>query len=155
MIAKEILEDYCRALYDAWNAGDMETFYAGIDDHVTDHNAGEGETGIEGVRDALDTVRSAFPDHRYEVLDVVADPDQMLLSVRLRCTGTHEGDLFGIPPSGRTATWMESRYVKLVPAEEENPVFPVKTKEHWAIIDGLAMMTQLGHVPAPGTRDTW
>lgn len=155
MITNQTLEEYCRALYRAWNDGDMETFYAGIDEHVTDHNAGEGETGIAGVRDALDTVRAAFPDHRYEVLEVVADADKMLLSVRLRCTGTHEADLFGIPPSGKTATWTESRYVKVVPTDDEDAAFPVKTKEHWAIIDGLAMMTQLGHVPPPGERESW
>ncbi len=154
MITNRDLEEYCRGLYDAWNRGDMEAFYDGIDEHVTDHNAGEGETGIAGVRAALDTVRSAFPDHRYEVLDIVADAEKMSLVCRLACEGTQTGDLFGIPPRGKKARWIEARFVTVVPAEP-GARFKVRTKEHWAVTDSLSMMTQLGHVPPPGQRESW
>jgi predicted ester cyclase len=30
-----------------------------------------------------------------------------------------------------------------------------KTVEHWAVVDSLTMMRQLGHVPAPGNRESW
>ena len=154
MVTNEDLKTYCRGLYEAWNRGDMETFYAGMDAHITDHNAGEGETGVAGVRAALDTVRSAFPDHQYEVLDIVADAQTMSLVCRLACTGTQTGDLFGLPPHGKKARWIEARFVKLVEAEPGAP-FRVRTKEHWAVTDSLSMMTQLGHVPAPGQRESW
>ena len=151
----QTLVDYCHGLYDAWNRGDMETFYAGIHEHVTDHNAGEEETGIEGVRNALDTVRQAFPDHVYEVLDVVANPETMSLVCRLKCTATHVGDLFGLAPSGKKAEWVEARFVRLVPSEDPEQRFPVQTMEHWCITESLPMMVQLGHVSPPGTRQSW
>lgn len=154
MITNEDLEAYCRGLYDAWNRGDMEAFYQGIHDHVVDHNAGEGETGIEGVRAALDTVRAAFPDHEYEVLDVVADAERLSLVCRLRASGTHQGDLFGIAPSNRRASWDEARFIR-VEASGPGSRWPVLTREHWAVVDSLSMMTQLGHVPTPGQRESW
>ena len=154
MVTNTQLETYCRGLYDAWNRGDMEAFYEGIHDHVVDHNAGEGETGIAGVRAALDTVRTAFPDHAYEVLDVVADAARMSFVCRLRASGTHQGDLFGIAPSNQHASWDEARFIR-VEESEPGARWPVRTLEHWAVIDSLTMMTGLGHVPAPGQRESW
>jgi predicted ester cyclase len=153
MITNKQLDEYCRGMYDAWNQGNMDRFYAGLMDDVVDHNAGEGETGREGVQDALDVVRSAFPDHRYEVLEVIPNAEQKSFVVRLRASGTHQGDLFGIEPSGKHAEWIEARFIKV----EENPNSPwgVATAEHWAVTDSLAMMTQLGHVPQPGQRESW
>jgi predicted ester cyclase len=153
MITNAQLEEYCRGMYDAWNTGDMEKFYAGVADDVRDSNAGEGESGIEGVRQALDTVREAFPDHKYEVVRVVTNADDMSFVVHLKASGTHKGDLFGIAPSGKHAEWAEARFIQV--KELDGRPWPVVTSEHTAIVDGLAMMTQLGHVPKPGERDSW
>lgn len=144
---RHALEQYVHELYSAWNAGDMEAFYARIDADVEDHNAGENEEGQEGVRTALDTIRAAFPDHRYVVERVVADEQQQMVAVHLTASGTHEGgDFFGIPPSGRSATWPEIRIARIVDG---------RTVEHWSSVDSLAMMTQLGHVEPPRTRASW
>lgn len=154
MIGDQQLEEYCRGMYDAWNRGDMDAFYAGLDEGVVDANAGPDERGIAGVRNALDTVRSAFPDHRYEVLEVVPCGARKSFVVRLRASGTHKGDLFGIAPSGKHAVWTEARFIKVKEAPAGSP-WKVVTAEHAAIVDSLAMMTQLGHVPPPGKRDNW
>lgn len=100
-------------------------------------------------------MRAAFPGHVYDVLDVVADPESMSLVCRLKCTATHEGDLFGLAPAGKKAEWVEARFVRVVPSEDPQKRFPVQTMEHWCITDSLSTTMRLGHVPAPGTRQSW
>jgi predicted ester cyclase len=97
---------------------------------------------------------AAFPDHRYEVLDVIADAAHASFVVRLRARGTHRGDLFGIAPSGQHAEWTEARFIRVCVAEPGGR-WPMLTTEHWAISDSLTMMLQLGHVPPPGARESW
>lgn len=43
---------------------------------------------------------AAFPDAKLQVLSVLASGDSA--AAEYRATGTHLGDLFGIPPSGKS-----------------------------------------------------
>ncbi|HLZ36712.1 MAG TPA: ester cyclase [Mycobacteriales bacterium] len=86
---------------------------------------------------------SAFPDHHYTVEDVISEGDKF--AVRLTASGTHLGDFFGIPPTGRHATWTETRIVRVVDG---------KVVDHWANTDSLGMLRQLGVLPEPG-RTNW
>jgi SnoaL-like polyketide cyclase len=52
--------------------------------------------------------------------------------------GTHEGDLFGVPPTGRRVS-IESMTVERV--------LGGKIRAHWRITDTLDMMQQLGATP--------
>ena len=133
-------------MYRYWNDGEMEAFYDMLDEHVKDHNAGEGETGRAGVRAALDTIRGAFPDHRYTVERVVADAEQNMVAAHLTCTGTQEGDFFGVAPSGKPATWKEIRIAVWNEAG--------RCTDHWAVGDTMGMLLQLGHLKWPG-RASW
>lgn len=142
----EQLEGLVHTLYVHWNSGDMAAFYEMIDEHVIDHNAGESETGRAGVRKALDTLRAAFPDSRYTVERVVADPARRMTAAHLTMEGTQVGDLFGVPPSGRFARWKEVRFA-VWSADG-------RVTDHWAVIDNLGMFMQLGHVQWPG-RSSW
>lgn len=121
----------------------MEAFYELIDDDVVDHNAGAGKNGIAGVRAALDEVRRGFPDMTYRVEEVLVDGDR--LAVRLAVNATHTGEFFGYKPTGRHASWSETRIVRIAAG---------KTVEHWANIDSLSMMRQLGLLEQQG-RESW
>jgi steroid delta-isomerase-like uncharacterized protein len=145
MTGREQLEGYVHTLYEHWNSGNMDAFYEMIDEHVVDHNAGEHETGRAGVRTALDTLRAAFPDSEYKVLRVVADPEKRMTAAHLQMSGTQTGDLFGVPPSGKYASWKEIRFS--VWSEEGRVV------DHWAVLDNMNMFIQLGHVKWPGRAD--
>lgn len=146
MLSREQLESFVHSLYEHWNADDMEAFYQMIDEHVIDHNAGEHETGREGVKKALDSVRAAFPDSRYVVERVIADPERRMTAAHLSISGTQMGDLFGVPASGKFASWKEMRFSVW---NEQGQV-----TDHWAVIDNLNMYIQLGHVNRPG-RPSW
>ncbi len=55
-------------------------------------------------------------------------------------TGTMKGAFQGMPPSGKSATWSEIHIVRFANG---------KVVEHWANIDQLGMLTQLGFIQPP------
>jgi predicted ester cyclase len=57
---------------------------------------------------------------------------------RVTGRGTHGGDFFGIPPTGKTVA-MPGIYIVRVSGG--------KLAEHWAIFDQFGMMQQLGAIP--------
>jgi hypothetical protein len=59
--------------------------------------------------------------------------------------GTHLGDFFGDPPTGRRVTWTETRWARWQDG---------RVVEHWANTDALGMLRQLGLVQ-PTARDSW
>jgi predicted ester cyclase len=55
--------------------------------------------GIAGLRQNIAAFRTAFPDGRVIVRELIADHDKVVARVTL--SGTHVADYFGIPPSGK------------------------------------------------------
>lgn len=140
-MADESLRTYPHRLYAHWNAGNMDAFYAMLDENVVD--VGGESQGRAGVREILDHIRSAMPDFHYTVDQVIVDGEW--LAVRLTATGTQTGTMFGWPPSNRRATWKEIRYCRIVDD---------RTVEHHACLDNMGMLAQLGHVKLP-ERASW
>jgi len=96
--------------------------------------------GRDGVRVFVETLRAGFPDFRYEVVQQHQDGDIHIGYIR--ATGTMTGDFMGMPASGKTATWDEVHIGHMAGG---------KLVEHWAVIDRLAMLQQLGFAPGPGS----
>jgi predicted ester cyclase len=130
-------------MYDAWNRGDMESFYSYIDEDVVDHNRGEDEKGLDGVRKTLDHIREAFPDYRYTVEEVIVEGDRT--AAILGCEATHRGSFFGYAPTGKKARWVETRWCTWKNG---------KVTEHRAVGDSLSLMRQLGLVADTQARDS-
>jgi steroid delta-isomerase-like uncharacterized protein len=59
--------------------------------------------GPEGIKQRLTALRTAFPDLRYNVEDMVAEGDKV--SVRYVAHGTQKGDYMGVAPTGKEMTW--------------------------------------------------
>jgi steroid delta-isomerase-like uncharacterized protein len=95
-------------------------------------------TGPEGVKGVVAIFRSAIPDLRVIVEDMIAEGDKVV--VRYTLEGTHEGELFGVPPTGQRLS------IKSIAVER---VSDGKIREHWRVTDSLDMMQQLGVIPAP------
>ena len=55
--------------------------------------------GPKAFRDYYAAIRSAVPDARYQVDDLIAEGDRVV--VRWRMVGTHKGAVLGIAPTGR------------------------------------------------------
>ncbi len=82
--------------------------------------------------------RSGMPDLRVVIEDMIADGDKV--AVRYTLEGTHEGELFGVPPTGQRLS------IKSIAIER---VSDGKIREHWRVTDSLDMMQQLGVIPSP------
>ncbi len=85
---------------------------------------------------------SAFPDLRITVYDMVAEGDRV--AVRWNFSGTHNGELPGNPPLPPTGKQIN------VNAMAIHRVAGGKLAETWISFDAMAMMQQLGVIPAPG-----
>ena len=96
---------------DAWNRWEDRavdellstdfTFRGSLGDHVH---------GRDGFRLYRDKVRSAFPDFHNEVREIVAEDERA--AVRLRCSGRHEGELFGIAATGRSVAYDAAAFLR-------------------------------------------
>lgn len=110
-----------------------------VTDDVVDHEEGlPGQpTGKEGVRFFVNAMREAFPDITLKTTEpTMADGD--LEAARTILTGTHQGELMGVAPTGKTVEFESIDIIRL-----ENG----RVAEHWGVTDVMGLMQQLGAVP--------
>lgn len=95
---KELLRRFYKEVYVDW---DMEVADEVLSPHFMSHDWPEGgPTGPGAFRDYYSAIRSAIPDARYEIDDLVAEGDRVV--VRWRMLGTHKGAFGDIPASGKS-----------------------------------------------------
>jgi steroid delta-isomerase-like uncharacterized protein len=127
-----------RRLYELLNAGDIEGFGALLADGFVEHEETPGLAPTrEGVMEFFHMYRAAFPNLRFDLEDVLASGNKVV--ARARATGTHQGELMGIPPTGKD---VDVQLIDIMRFNEDGLV-----AEHWGVVDMLAMMQQLGVVP--------
>src|SRR5690348_16379628 len=95
--------------------------------------------GRAGLADVLGGMFAAFPDLYWDVHETIAEDDRIV--TYSTWTGTHRGEFFGIPATGRRVrveAWTKDRYRhgRLIQSR--------------IIMDVVGMLTQLGALPAPG-----
>jgi steroid delta-isomerase-like uncharacterized protein len=93
--------------------------------------------GPEGAKRTAAIYCDAFPDLKITVEDQISEGDKVV--TRWTNTGTQEGDLPGLPASGRSRT---------VTGIGIDRFEAGKIVESWGNWDTLGMMQQLGAVPA-------
>ena len=93
----------------------------------------------EGLKQSAIALKKAFPDLQYTIERSVACGDEIVHF--LKGAGTMTGEFMGIAPTGKSATWTEMHIGRGVNG---------RLTEHWAVVDQLGMLVQLGIVPAPG-----
>jgi predicted ester cyclase len=95
--------------------------------------------GSEGVKQMSTMFRSAFPDFKATIDDMIAEGDKVV--VRGTWSGTHKGEFMGIAPTGKRVSFGVIDIVRIAGG---------KFVEHWGQMDNMGMMQQLGVIPAPG-----
>ena len=98
---------------------------------------------IESTKKFMSALLAAFPDLTFKVEDTVAEGD--LVTQRVTASGTMKGEFNGMKPSGKKATWSELHTLRFANG---------KIVEHWANVDQMGMLTQLGFMPEPGRTMT-
>ncbi len=129
-----------RVVEDVINPGKLDTAAQYFTPDFLDHATPPGlPPGLEGFKAFFTAFRAAFPDLHYHIEDVVAEGDMVVQ--RATAHGTMKGDFLGMPATGKNATWGEMHIVRVKNG---------KIVEHWANVDQLGMLQQLGLAPAPG-----
>lgn len=125
-------------LYELVNAGDVEAISDLVASTYVEHDPlpGQGE-GREGVIDRFSILVEALAPH-FTVEDVVAEADRVV--VRWTNQGTHVGEFAGIPATGGTFTIAG---IDVYRVDDDG-----RLAEHWHVVDQLAMLGQLGLLPA-------
>jgi steroid delta-isomerase-like uncharacterized protein len=128
-----------RLIGEVWNGGHLDLIDELVaEDHV-DHDpaSAAGPGGREGVRGFVESYRTAFPDTHIELGELIAEGD--LVAAPWTATGTHNGELMGIPASGKSVT---------ITGIGVDRVVDGKVVESWSNWDSLGLMTQIGAIPA-------
>jgi steroid delta-isomerase-like uncharacterized protein len=131
-----------RSAYDRINQGDIDGFASLLADDFVEHEETPGFPPTkEGVREFFRMYRAAFPDLHMDAEDMLASGDKTV--ARVRATGTHRGELMGIPPTGKH---VDVQLIDIMKFDGAGSV-----REHWGVIDTMSMMQQLGVAPAGPT----
>ena len=121
---------------EAFNKGNYTVLRENFNPDFIEHQFGLHAT-IEGMQSDIQFLRTAFPDFRLTIEDMVADGDK--LWVHMTARGTNRGGFMG-PPNGKSF---------------EVAVFDTcrfkdgKIVEHWGSPDRFALLAQLGLLPKP------
>src|SRR5919109_2687113 len=59
--------------------------------------------GPEAMKQTVTTFRTAFPDLRIEIEELVAEGDKVV--AKYTASGTNDGEMMGSPPTGKPARW--------------------------------------------------
>src|SRR5712692_7211048 len=89
--------------------------------------------GPESLKWQVILWRTAFPDLRFTIEDLVAEGDRV--AMRLTFSGTHKGVFQRIAPTGTAVVQAQMHLLRFADA---------KMVEVWAVRDDLSLMQQLG-----------
>ncbi len=96
------------------------------------------QQGREGLKEIIGVIRTAFPDIRWVMEEMVAEGE--LVFSRFTWSGTHRGTFFGIPATGKRVT---------VAGMVLDRVVEGTMVESRILMNNMALMQQLGVIPSP------
>ena len=127
-----------RLFEELWNKGNLSVadnlFTPNYDHH--DPSTPDFGRGPESEKKRATLYRTAFPDVRLTIEDIIAEGETVM--TRWSCRGTHKGDLRGIAPTGKQVNISGVTIARLANG---------KFVEGWVNWDALGLMQQLGVVP--------
>ncbi|MPY68953.1 MAG: hypothetical protein GEU92_02585 [Alphaproteobacteria bacterium] len=94
---RALVRRFYDGLWNQWNFAEIGGILA--PDIVFRGSLGTQTTGHEGFIAYAETVRAAFPDFHNALEQTIAEGDR--LAACLTYTGTHRGEIFNVPPTGR------------------------------------------------------
>lgn len=136
--------DAVRRFYDVvWNRWDTAAAADVVAADVRFRGSlGSSLVGREGFLNYVEQVRTAFPDFHNQVDDLIVEDDTVV--ARLTCAGTHRGELFGIPPTGRRITYAAIAILRL----DEGRI-----KDAWVVGDTQELWRALETAPPTTSRE--
>jgi steroid delta-isomerase-like uncharacterized protein len=135
-------ENVVRRLFEeVWNKGNLQVTDDLFTPNYTHHDSSTPDVGRgpESEKKRVTLYRTAFPDLRLTVEDIIAEGETVV--ARWSCRGTHKGDLNGIAPTGKHVNITGISIARFTNG---------KMSEGFVNWDALSLMQQLGVVPELG-----
>jgi steroid delta-isomerase-like uncharacterized protein len=135
---KQIVEEFITALF---TDGDLTAVDSYLDPDFINHDPPlpGAPDGPDGMRQAAELFRHAFPDWRSDVQHMIAEDD--LVAEHFVAHGTHHGSVMGETPTGHDVVL---RGVNIFRIAQD------KIVERWGRLDDLGLLQQLGLAQRPG-----
>ncbi len=135
MSDEQIRDLVTRFTDEAWNGGDLDLIDELFAGEYVGHDAPRPEPvrGPEGMKDFLRMYHHAFSDAHITLDDVIIRDDKVV--TRWTGRGTHDGDLMGIPATGKSVEFTGIRIFRVADG---------RIVEGWVDWDTFGLMRQLG-----------
>ena len=138
---KEVLMDtqqmreLVRRMYvEVLERGDPAAMDRYVSENLNEHQPFPGSTGgRDSLRIFVKMMTTAFPDGKYDLLDMAVDGDKVWVYSSFH--GTNSGEFMGMPATGKPVT---AEGIDIMRVKGDVVV------EHWGVFDQLGMMAQLG-----------
>ncbi len=130
-------------LYRAFTDGDPDLIDRAVTADWQDIPLTPGQApGRDGIKPVIRAFRSAFPDMRITVHEIVGGAGRA--GVRAEITGTHMGEWFGVKPTGKAVR---------IPLHEFHHLTDGKITHTWHLEDWFGWLNQVNAWPVTKTED--
>ena len=131
-----------RIFEDVWNRNNLSAIDGLMSADYVHHDPSSPAvpSGVDGYKQFVNSYMNAFPDAHFTIDDAFTDGQNTEVQnevTRWTVTGTHEGELAGIPRTGRRFSVTGISIARIVNG---------KITESWYSWDALGLMQQLGVV---------
>jgi predicted ester cyclase len=124
-------------LYRAFNEQNPDLLDLALKPEWQDIPLGPGQQpGLAGMKPIIGLFAAAFPDVQITILDIFGRDGKA--AVRAQITGTHRGEFFGIPPTGKPIA---------IAIHEFHTLTDDRIVQTWHLEDWFGMLNQVGAWP--------
>ena len=136
------VSDIQRQIFDAWNRRDWNAYRSFLHSEYTYIGPdGQEQKGPEAGLAIAKMYANAFPNGKLEVKNSMSTGDTAVCEFTAR--GTHQGDLRGIPPTGKPVE------IKIANIMEVRDGKVYREREYF---DTMSLLVQIGVVKPPGSQ---
>jgi steroid delta-isomerase-like uncharacterized protein len=127
-----------RSVFDGWNAHDAKRAVKSFDStYVSESDTLPAAIhGPDAAQKFIEMYLQAFPDLHFTIEQILATGSSVV--TRWHATGTHRGELMGIPPTNRAGS---------VHGCTVNELKNGKIVREWAYWDGATLLRNIGILP--------
>ncbi|NYT95294.1 ester cyclase [Salinispora sp. H7-4] len=126
-----------RSFFAACNSHDLDRIMDFFHSDIV-HHARLSDYPKEGIAFVYKMTLQAFPDLRWNVLDIIAEKDQIAALVRYE--GTHRGPYLHSTDTGKRVSFLSINIARVADG---------RFIEHRGVLDELHLLTQIGALPEP------
>jgi steroid delta-isomerase-like uncharacterized protein len=135
---KAVIGRFYGELWNRWNLAVAEDIL--VPDVRFRGSLGTALRGLDEFKHYVGQVRTAFPDWHNRIDELIADGEKVV--ARMTWSGTHRGNLFGFPPTGRQVTYVGAAIFRLCDGKIEEGWVVGDTQQLWRALGVLTVPTE-------------